>query len=371
MKNLFQLSAGNKATGIITGLFACVLFNSPTILSAQSLDVTGKLPMVSDTTKMAGALEISFADAAATEAEDVGTVVLDVEISDPGNCTVGVAINAGYTTATAGADFTFIDPSPIIFTAGGPTAYSINIDVIDDAVPEPSEDLVLYLVDVTGSCITVSPSTYILTIEDNDGGGGTSSISFWDSVSTNNESVGTVPVSVAISEAADCSVDVALNTSLTTATEGTDFTFSDPTTVTFTAGGALLQTLDIAIINDGAVEPSEDIVFDLTNISGCTLSTPTQTVIHINDDDNVGISENNAAGVNIYFTGSSLVIQLEAAPAHTGNLTLINENGQIILSMNIYDQQTIVNTNSIPAGMYIAKLNLDEKVYQQKYLIGK
>ena len=34
-------------------------------------------------------VEISFADAGVTELEDIGIVTVDVEISDPGDCTVG------------------------------------------------------------------------------------------------------------------------------------------------------------------------------------------------------------------------------------------------------------------------------------------
>lgn len=103
------------------------------------------------------------------------------------------------------------------------------------------------------------------------------------------ENAGAVTVTVNItnpSATAATTVDVALGTA-GTATTGTDFTFTSPTTLTWAAGDNAPKTVTINVTDDAAVESAETVVLTLTNSStGATLGTSTYTLT-IDDNDAV------------------------------------------------------------------------------------
>lgn len=161
--------------------------------------------------------EITFNDAAVTEDEGVGTVTVEVEISDPNDCTVGIEIDGGLTTASEGADFNFADPSPIIFTAGGPTTATFDVSIFDDVDFEIPETIVFNLIDITGSCFMGAVPTHTLTINDNDA---PPAVSFVNAEEETAEIGTDFPITIHLSDSYDCTVEVTLNDVLTTATEG-------------------------------------------------------------------------------------------------------------------------------------------------------
>lgn len=229
--------------------------------------------------------EITFNDAAVTEDEGVGTVTVEIEISDPNDCTVGVEIDGGLTTATEGADFNYVDPSPIVFTAGGATTATFDIAVFDDVDFEIPETIVFNLVDISGSCIMGAVPTHTLTINDNDA---PPAVSFVNAEEETAEIGTDFPITIHLSDSYDCTVEVTLNDALTTATEGSDFTFSVPSPVTFVSGGPISQTFNVSIIDDVVMEGDEDIVFNLSAATGCILGEPDQTTLRILENDATG-----------------------------------------------------------------------------------
>ncbi len=94
-------------------------------------------------------------------------------------------------------------------------------------------------------------------------------------------------ISVALSIPADCSIEVVLDAANSTATEGTDFTFSSPETLTFTAAGPTTQDITIMLTEDADVEGDETIVLVLENLGGmgCGLGNVSQVTITITDND--------------------------------------------------------------------------------------
>ncbi len=94
-----------------------------------------------------------------------------------------------------------------------------------------------------------------------------------------------VEISISIPE--DCSIEVTLDAGNSTATEGTDFTFSSPQTLTFTAAGATSQSITIPVTQDTDTEGDETIVLTLQNVAGtgCGLGNVSQLTITISDDD--------------------------------------------------------------------------------------
>ena len=226
--------------------------------------------------------EITFNDAAITEDEGVGIVTVEVEISDPNDCTVGIEIDGGLTTAAEGADFNFTDPSPIVFTAGGGTSATFDVSIFDDVDFEIPETIVFNLVDIAGSCIAGAITTHTITINDNDA---PPAVSFVNAEEETAEIAGDFPVTIHLSDSYDCTVEVTLNDVLTTATEGSDFTFSVPSPIEFFTGGPISETFNITLIDDIEMEAEEDIVFNLSAPTGCILGLPDQTTIHILEND--------------------------------------------------------------------------------------
>ncbi len=102
-----------------------------------------------------------------------------------------------------------------------------------------------------------------------------------------NENVGSVTVEVAIlnpDAVNPTSVDVVLGVS--TATNGADFNYTSPTTVTFPAGSSANETIAITITDDVMQESTEDIVLELQNpTNSATLGNDSIQTISITDND--------------------------------------------------------------------------------------
>jgi Ca2+-binding RTX toxin-like protein len=77
---------------------------------------------------------------------------------------------------------------------------------------------------------------------------------------------------------------VNLSTPTGTATSGTDYEAILPTTATFAAGSAT-ATVNVKVIDDTAVEPTETIILGVAAGTGYTLGTTTSATINLTDDD--------------------------------------------------------------------------------------
>jgi hypothetical protein len=117
-------------------------------------------------------------------------------------------------------------------------------------------------------------------------------INFADPTGSVMEDMGDYTGEVEIDNSADCSVDIVLNDALSTATNGLDFNFSSPLTLSFTAGGSTVLNFPVDIIDDLENETMyETMVFDLENITaGCVIASPDQLTINLSDDDTTFVS---------------------------------------------------------------------------------
>jgi len=90
-------------------------------------------------------------------------------------------------------------------------------------------------------------------------------------------------VNVALTIATDCSIDVTLDASSTA--PAADFTFMNQT-LTFTAGGDLMQTLTIPTADNTDTDGERTVVLNLENNGGtCEIGSVNQVVITITDND--------------------------------------------------------------------------------------
>ena len=111
---------------------------------------------------------------------------------------------------------------------------------------------------------------------------------FSGAVMSVNEGAGTATVTVTISDPADCTIEVALDPS-STATVGSDFTFTSPQVLSFTTGGGLTKSFTIPIIDDNVpFETGETIVLNLQTpggTGGCAIGATGKMTITFIDND--------------------------------------------------------------------------------------
>jgi hypothetical protein len=127
-----------------------------------------------------------------------------------------------------------------------------------------------------GAANSVSCAAPVLTVE------------FDMNSSTVDESAGTVNIDVMIMnpDANPTSVDVTVLGTSTATGGGTDYTFTNPTTVTFPASSNANQTISITITDDMMQETDETIVLELSNATnGAMIGTDTIYTLTITDND--------------------------------------------------------------------------------------
>ncbi|MFI5172116.1 MAG: Calx-beta domain-containing protein [Chitinophagales bacterium] len=450
-------------------------------IKSFAYDATADQPILAGAT---GTSTIAFSDDELTVDESAGSVPVNIGINISADCTIGVELDAA-TTATEGADFNFIDPSPVTFSIGGATTELFDVVISDDIEAEGPETIIFNLVDITGGCLLGTPATYTLTVNDNDLPPTVSFVSAEDNV---NENDGSIPVTVIVSESSDCTFDMTLNGALTTAINGLDFSYSFPSPIIFIAGGPTTQTFDIDIIDDIDIEITEDVVFDMTSITGCIPGATTETNIHIldndtpvpsdiaftsttatieendivysgtvsisddkdcsvevvlngtsiategsdftfdsphlinftaggpltidfdiniiddlsiegdediilelnnvtgdcnltgigdmqtiliTDDDQVGINEWNGSGINLYSFGNSVIVSMSENPAANTILQINDASGKEVFMKNISAKDQTFIINSIPDGIYFARIISGEKIMEKKIWLSK
>jgi hypothetical protein len=183
-------------------------------------------------------------------------------------------------TATSGTDYTALSGS-VTIPAGSTTA-TISIPVINDAIVETAETVIVTLNAVTSGTSTSigTPAAATNTIADNDAA--TVSIA----TTTNGSETGpTAGVMTVTQSAVSGTNTVVAYTVSGTATSGSDYTALSGT-VTI-AAGATTATINIAVINDILVEGNETVILTLSSVTTglATLGTPVSATNTIADND--------------------------------------------------------------------------------------
>lgn len=159
-----------------------------------------------------------------------------------------------------------------------PGSYQILVDSIPTFASTYSSAVLAVVAGSNFSNINISLHATTPTIPE---------LHFTTSSLTFAENAGTISINVAINmpNSNPTSVDVALGTS--TATSGTDFTFTSPTTVTFPAGSAVTQVVNLTIIDDAITsEGIENLILTLSNpTNGAVLIADSVITINITDND--------------------------------------------------------------------------------------
>lgn len=177
---------------------------------------------------------------------------------------------------------------------------------------------------------------------------------------TVDENVGTVSIDLTIADgnATATSVEVSIDGS-GTATNGMDYTFTSPTTVTFAGGSSANETITIPIIDDMLTEGAETIVLTLSNpTNNATLGAGTTYTIAINPSDavtpDVVINE-------IYYNVPS-TDTLEFIELYNNEATAVDLTGYSFTQGVTYTFPAI----TMPAGSYLV-LCVDSLAFQSAF----
>lgn len=173
-----------------------------------------------------------------------------------------------------------------VFTLGKTTgADSITIfsKITDDFKIDPNDTVILCVRQISGVA-TLADSLFTLVMLDNDG---PAQIRFAGKSQTVSEKAPEAVLKVVVAARSDASADFTLRdvSSISSATDGTDYTF----------GSAVITTIDeftpdtivfkVPIINDTEFEPTEKAVFVIENLSNAKILSPDTFVISIVSDD--------------------------------------------------------------------------------------
>ncbi len=245
---------------------------------------------------------VTFALASQTVSENVGTVNLDVRIDRARPFDVSIPISLSGSAQVA-ADYS-LDGTTIVIPAQQ-TSVQLPVAIIDDVLHELSEPIVVTI----GSGPQILPGTitqHTLTITDNDP---PPRVSFTTTTQTVSEDVGTVTITVRLSEIAGRDITIPVSFTGTAAQPG-DFTFPTGNVITIPAGQPT-GTLQLNVVNDEVAERTETVTAHLGTPTGAVLDmTPgnaTQQLITINDNDAVYVSFNIAQQVVQESVGSITV----------------------------------------------------------------
>ena len=113
---------------------------------------------------------VQLSGATFSVAENGGNATITITRTGGSVGAVGVRVATSNGTATAPADYTAVSQS-VSFAAGDTANKTVSIPIINDTLVEGNETLTLTLSSPTGGATLGSPSTAVLTITDNDGGG--------------------------------------------------------------------------------------------------------------------------------------------------------------------------------------------------------
>ena len=216
-----------------------------------------------------------------TVAEDGGSAVFSVRLSEESIATVTVGYATEDGTAHAGSDYT-AGSGTLTFESGA-REQTIAVAVIDDSEEEGSETFTVRLSDVRNATLLDGEGT--ATIRDDDGDGspqppGLPTLAI-DDVTVAEDGASAV-FSVRLSGASTAAVTVGYATEDGTADAGSDYTAGSGT-LTFESG-AREQTIAVAVIDDSEEEGSETFTVRLSDARNATLLDGEGTAT-IQDDD--------------------------------------------------------------------------------------
>ena len=256
--------------------------------------------------------KIYFSNDTLSGNEGDGTVQISVQITpsefDEVNTTTVDYTVTGGTATGSGVDYILADGT--ISIPPYSISESFTLEILDDAVNEPDETIVVSLTNPTNSSLSsTEPILHTFTIEDNDD---VPEIQFSGSGEDVDESAGTVTVPVQLS--AISSLDINCDYIVSGTAGASDHNLSNGS-VTIPAG-SLYTDIVFSIIDDAVIESSETIVITLQDPPlNAAIGAQANYTVTIDDND-AGMGFTGPGGV-----GDSLINQLWLRADHITGLS--------------------------------------------------
>jgi hypothetical protein len=221
-------------------------------------------------------------------------------------------------SAVSGADYQAV--SQIVSWVDGESGTkTVDIDIVDDFVQEPSESFSVDLLDQAGASLGTTTSATVDILDDDTPGtirlaSATASVDEGDTV--------TVVVQRVNGSSGPVTVDYV--TSDLTATAGSDYE-SRIGTLTWPNGDTSDRSFTITTLNDSTPEGGEDFRVTLSNVTGGALGTPSEADISIVDNDTPGIVSFGSANYSVDEADGSVSIQVVRLDGNDGAASVLVE----------------------------------------------
>ncbi len=261
-------------------------------------------------------------NATPSEPSTAGSVIFRAIASATGNIVVHYTISG---TATAGSDFT-APSGTVTISANGSTDVTVSIPVIDDAIPEDTETIIVTITPDPAYRI-YNDGTAILRLKDDDSGERVM-VSTWNDSPSEAGATGRFYFS-----RAGTSGDLVVNYAVSgTATSGSDYTgLTETVTIPDTLGGV---DVTITPINDVIPEGTETVTVTVLPGTGYGVELPNTATLYIADNDtlpiSVGFSTATGATTEALVAGSEyrdIPVILSAASATNAVTVEYTSNG--------------------------------------------
>ncbi len=296
---------------------------------------------------------IQFASATSSFNEGDGTIMIDVNILNPDmmNAT-SISLNLnGASTATFGSDYT-TSSATLTFPAGSSAPQQISAMIIDDAIVEGDETIIIELINPTNGAVIGNISTSTVTIVDNDVAPDPE-VMFATTSTIVAEDAGTIMVDLGITNenANPTTVDVAVVSSSTAM--AADYVIANAT-VTFPGGSSAVQSVSIDIVDDMLLESTEDLVLELTNpTNGATIGANAMHTVSITDNDvSSNLTINLADQIEVFPNPASALLNVNST-IQIERMTINNVLGQTVVSLENLNASEQLNISGLVEGIYL------------------
>ncbi len=242
---------------------------------------------------------VAFTSSTGTGSEGTTSVNLGLTLSSASIQTVTVDYAVTGTATGSGTDYTLASGTATI-TAGATTA-NISMTVVDDALDEADETVIVTISNPTNSSLgTNTTDTY--TITDNDAA---PTVAWTSSAQSSVAESGTLTVTAQLSAISGQAVTVPF-TVTGTATSGTDYSITaSPISI---SAGATTGTATITITSDTVDEANETVIVTMGTPTNATAGSTTVHTATITDDD---------SAPSVFFTSSS-----QSSSGESGTMTV-------------------------------------------------
>jgi hypothetical protein len=317
----------------------------------------GALYYYEQTSAIIGDPVLLFAGGGLTVTESTaGNVTVDVTILNPNANPTTADVRVGMaSTASAGSDYTFTNPTQVVFAPGNNTPISITIPIIDDNLVEPDETIILELSNPGNNATFGIDSVYTITIQSEDVPP-PPEVNFAVAGATVFENSVSYDILATLSAAQPMQVQVGVvSGAMSTASFGQDYTIS-ASSFTFPANSTAQQAITVTLLNDSLVEGNELLSLGMVNPTmGVNIGNIGTFNLEILDNDfAVGTDALKAAlGLSISPNPAREFVDIRMTQPEPLSCKLMDMQGKTLKYMALSGYSHRLEVGDLPPGLYV------------------